>query len=139
MSADTAVVFVDTSFWYALRVARDARHPQARRLLAAVADRTLVTTNLVVGELWTLLVRRADHDAAVKADRAVRQRRGLRLERVQPDDEAAAWTWLYDHDEREYSFVDATSYVVMRRLGLSEALGFDGDFAAAGFVELRPG
>lgn len=133
------MVFVDTSFWYALRIVRDARHGEARELLAAVADRTLVTTNLVLGELWTLLVRRAEHDAAVTADRAVRQRRGLRVERVGPDDEATAWTWLYDHDEREYSFVDATSYAVMRRLGLREALGFDGDFAAAGFVELRPG
>lgn len=132
------MVFVDTSFWYALRAVRDARHDEARELLTAVADRTLVTTNLVLGELWTLLVRRAEHDAAVRADRAVRRRRGLRIERVEPDDEAAAWTWLYDHDERGYSFVDATSYAVMRRLGLREALGFDGDFAAAGFVELRP-
>lgn len=133
------MVFVDTSFWYALRVVRDAQHRDARALLDTVANRTLVTTNLILGELWTLLVRRADHDAAVRTDRAVRQRRGLRLERVEPGDEAAAWAWLYDYDEREYSFVDATSYAVMRRLGLSEALGFDGDFAAAGFTELRPG
>lgn len=132
------MLFVDTSFWYALRVVGDARHGEARALLTAVAARTLVTTNLVLGELWTLLVRRADHNAAVKADRALRRRPRLRIERVTPADEAAAWTWLYDHDEREYSFVDATNYAVMRRLSLREALGFDGDFAAAGFVELRP-
>ena len=35
-----------------------------------------------------------------------------------------------------YSFVDATSFEVMRRLRMREALAFDGDFAAAGFVEL---
>ena len=33
---------------------------------------------------------------------------------------------------------DATSFVLMRRLGIRDALAFDGDFAAAGFVELRP-
>lgn len=52
--------------------------------------------------------------------------------------EAEAWQWLRRHDEREYSFVDATSFALMRRLRLREALAFDGDFSAAGFIELRP-
>jgi uncharacterized protein len=52
--------------------------------------------------------------------------------------EADAWRWLQRHDERDYSFVDATSFALMRRRRLREALAFDGDFSAAGFVELRP-
>jgi len=52
--------------------------------------------------------------------------------------EAAAWAWLRRHDERDYSFVDATSFEVMRRERIREAFAFDGDFSAAGFVELRP-
>ena len=45
---------------------------------------------------------------------------------------------LRRHDERVYSFVDATSFAVMRQLGITEALAFDGDFSAAGFIEVRP-
>jgi predicted nucleic acid-binding protein len=37
------------------------------------------------------------------------------------------------------SFVDATSFAVMRRRRIREALAFDGDFNAAGFVEVRAG
>ena len=59
------------------------------------------------------------------------------VERVEPEVEADAWAWLREHDERPYSFVDATSFVLMRKLRIREALAFDGDFAAAGFVELR--
>jgi hypothetical protein len=35
------------------------------------------------------------------------------------------------------SFVDATSFAVMGAMGTDRALAFDGDFTAAGFVELR--
>lgn len=52
--------------------------------------------------------------------------------------EREARSWLRRHDERVYSFVDATSFAVMRRERVTEALAFDDDFSAAGFVEVRP-
>jgi predicted nucleic acid-binding protein len=52
--------------------------------------------------------------------------------------EERAWTRLRRHDEQEYSFVDATSFALMRSLKIKDALAFDGDFSAAGFRELRP-
>jgi predicted nucleic acid-binding protein len=61
----------------------------------------------------------------------------LRVEFVSRGLEDEALRWLRQHEEREYSFVDATSFVVMRSLRIREALAFDGDFAAVGFVELR--
>ena len=52
--------------------------------------------------------------------------------------EERAWTWLGGHDEREYSFVDATSFALMRAMKIKDVLAFDGDFSAGGFWELRP-
>ena len=49
-----------------------------------------------------------------------------------------AWEWLARHHERQYSYVDATSFEIMRRERITEALAFDGDFSAAGFIEVRP-
>ncbi len=129
--------FVDTSFWIALRYARDDNHPAAAALWT---DRraALVTSNHVLGETWTLLRRRAGHPAAVDfLDRATGSTR-LAVHVVDEVLEREARTWLRRHDERPYSFVDATSFALMRRLRVREALAFDGDFAAAGFAELRP-
>lgn len=123
--------------WVGLRNRRDDRHGSARSLLDLHAQLGLITTNHVRGETWTFLRRRVGHAAAVAFLDAIAGSPRVEVVTVTPGDEDAALEWLRPHDEREYSFVDATSFATMRRLGLREALAFDGDHAAAGFVELR--
>jgi uncharacterized protein len=132
------VIFVDSSFWVALRLARDAHHEEARVLLTRYADASLVTSNHVHGETWTFLRRRVGHAAAVEFLDAVARSPRLQLVFANEVVEAAALKWLRRRDEREYSYVDATSFALMRSLRIREALAFDGDFQAAGFTELRP-
>lgn len=131
------MAFVDTSFWVARALARDPRHGDALALAARVRA-PLVTSSLVLGETWTLLARRAGHDRSVRWLDSVLADVRLRIEPVDRETEDEAWAWLRRHDERPYSFVDATSFALMRKLRIREALAFDGDFAVAGFVELRP-
>lgn len=99
----------------------------------------MTTSELVLGETWTLVNRRVGHAPAVKCVHQIRRLPGVAVVGETEADRAAAWQWLERHDEREYSFVDAVSFALMRRLRIREALAFDGDFAAAGFVEVRPG
>ncbi|MGF1666330.1 MAG: type II toxin-antitoxin system VapC family toxin [Acidimicrobiia bacterium] len=134
--------FADTSWWVAWSLPGDGRHGDALALLDHLGptEQTL-TTNLIVGETWTFLRRRDGHSTALAfLDRieALTERAGLTLHRVTHEQESKAWAWLRKHDERAYSFVDATSFQVMRDRRLREALAFDQDFAAAGFLELRP-
>ena len=120
----------------------DARHRDAlkTRMLVHESEQVL-TTNLIVGETWTLLRRKAGHRHAVgfidRVELLVSAGR-LLVHAVTGDEESRAWRWLRRHDERVYSFVDATSFEVMRARRLREALAFDNDFTAAGFIELRP-
>ncbi|OBG01511.1 PIN domain-containing protein [Mycolicibacter sinensis] len=130
------MIFVDTSFWAALGNARDARHETAKKLWNTKTD-AVVTSNHVLGETWTLLNRRCGHRAAVAAA-SIRHSASVRIEHITTDVEEQAWEWLARHDEREYSFVDATSFALMRKKKLVNAFAFDEDLSAAGFVELRP-
>jgi len=59
------------------------------------------------------------------------------IHHVDAEIEGRALRWLRRHDEREYSFVDASSFALMSSMRIREALAFDGGFSAAGFVELR--
>jgi predicted nucleic acid-binding protein len=131
------MIFVDTSFWVALRNKRDGNHRLAKALLKTHGHGALLTSNHVRGETWTYLRRRASHASAVAFLDALDQSARVQLVMVTTDQESDAVAWLRRHDEREYSFVDATSFVLMRSLRVRQALAFDGDFSAAGFTELR--
>ena len=132
------MIFVDTSFWVAFRNRRDKRHQQAVELLGQHGKGVLVTSNYVRGETWTFLRRRAGHPAAVSFLQLLERSNLVRIEHLTSDMESKALRWLCRHHEREYSFVDASSFALMKSLRIREALAFDEDFAAAGFVELRP-
>jgi uncharacterized protein len=131
------LIFVDTSFWVGLTNRRDTRHEQATALLSAHQQDRLVTTNEVRGETWTFLRRWAGHAVAVRFLDAVAASPRVEVVRVSQAIEADAERWLRRRDDREFSWVDATSFATMRELRTSEAFAFDGDFAVAGFTELR--
>lgn len=131
------MIFVDTSFWVALRNRRDAHHEEARLLLQEHANSQLVTSTHVRGETWTFLRRRAGHAAAVSFLDVLERSERIQILGVGEKLENEALDWLRRHDEREYSFVDATSFAFMRYRTISAALAFDGDFEAAGFIALR--
>jgi predicted nucleic acid-binding protein len=136
------VKFADTSWWVAWALPDDARHPAALALLGSLGrTEQVLTTNLVVGESWTFLRRKDSHPTAVALlDRieTLTNDERLAVHHVTEEQEVAAWEWLRRHDERVYSFVDATSFRVMRDRRLREAFAFDQDFAAAGFIEVLP-
>ncbi len=131
------MIFVDSSFWIALTFNRDSRHRDAELLVQSVSSTPWTTTSLVRGETWTFLRRRAGHRIAVDFLDLLDRSRHLQIVHVDDELERRALDWLRRHDERSYSFVDATSFALMRSMKIRRALAFDGDFTAAGFQELR--
>jgi uncharacterized protein len=133
------LIFADTSFLVAAVDDRDQHYEAARQLLQKTSDRRIVTTNQVRGETWTTLRRKLWHGKAVEfLDSIGGEDQRIGVARVSEELEIEALDWLRRHDEREYSSVDATSFAYMRARRITEVLAFDGDFAAAGFTELRP-
>ena len=128
-------VFGDTSGWYALVSARDTEHAAAVRQFKRLAAerRGIVTTNHVVGEAYTLIRRRLGSRTALAFLERVRIDPFVRRVFVPDIWEDEAERILKQYDDQPFSYVDATSFVTMRRLGIQEALGFDKDFVVAGF------
>ena len=131
--------FVDTSAWVAVFDGGDRNHPHAMGHWRELQDsRTRAyTTDYVIDESITLARRRAGHAVAVRLGNVLLASRVLRLVEVTPAIRQAAWLLFRKYDDKELSFTDCTSFVVMEQLGLSEAFAFDEDFSQVGFLR-RP-
>ncbi|MBI4320918.1 MAG: PIN domain-containing protein [Chloroflexi bacterium] len=129
-------VFVDTSAWYALADAGDTYHAPAARLMRRLLDtpRTLVVSNHVVGETYTLLRVRLGPTVATEFLQRLRGSARTRRVFVPEPWELEAEDLLAKYADQDLSYVDATTFVVMHHLAIKEALAFDHHFVVLGFV-----
>jgi len=119
-------LFVDTSAWYAAADTGDRGNAKARAILSA--GETLVTTDHVLVETWTLLRHRIGRKSAERFWEGLRA--GVaRLEPVTAADLESAWAAGVRFPDRDFSLVDRTSFAVMERLGIQRVASFDEDFA----------
>ena len=128
-------VFVDTGAWFAFINRKDPDHAAVRRVLRQHEGR-LVTSNFVFDETVTLCRYRLGHAVAAQVGTALLDTATADLLRLTADDERAAWDLFLARADKQYSFTDCTSFVLMRRLGLDTAAAVDDDFAQDGFVVL---
>jgi uncharacterized protein len=128
-------LFVDTAGWMACADAADPAHGAAcaARDAALESGRLLATTDYVVDETLTLIRMRLSLSAAEAWWGQVEGSSRLRHETIDAGRADKARALFFRHRDKDYSFTDCTSFVVMRELRLREALTTDRHFRQAGF------
>ncbi|MDX1952318.1 MAG: PIN domain-containing protein [Verrucomicrobiota bacterium] len=129
-------VFVDASFWIAFRSKADANHQRSIQIATTVARqrRRLVTTWLIFAEIHAYFSRSKGLREQIIRDFApggVTQ-----IEAVHPADCEAAIELLKQSGDKAYSFCDAASFIMMRRLNLTQVMAFDQHFSQIGEFEV---
>ena len=131
-------LFVDTAGWVACADGADLAH----RRTATARDAwlqdggVLVTADYVADETLTLLRLRLGLATAEAWWQQVEGSPRLRWEYVGLMRADKARAVFFRYRDKDFSFTDCTSFVVMRELRLREALTTDHHFAQAGFVTL---
>jgi predicted nucleic acid-binding protein len=129
--------FVDTSFWIALFDRDDPAHERVTTFWQELAQEPirLMTSDYVLDEAYTFLRRHVDLQAAFDLHEVIQTSQVIEVLAVSAPVRSAAWDTLVKYDEKVLSFTDCTSFVLMWRMGLREALTLDADFAQVGFVQ----
>jgi uncharacterized protein len=129
------LLFADTAGWMACADASDPAHRKA----VAVRDSWIedgglfVTSDYVADETLTLLRLRLGMDAAEAWWRQVDGSSRVRWEYISLARADKARGLFFRYRDKDFSFTDCTSFILMRELKLREALTTDHHFLQAGF------
>lgn len=133
-------LFVDTAGWMACADGADPAHVRccAARDGALEAGLTLVTTDFVVDETLTLIRFRLGLGAAEAWWQQVDRSPRLRWEPIDSDRFEKARHLFFRYRDKDFSFTDCTSFVIMREIRATHAITTDRHFRQMGF-QVLPG
>ncbi|MEW8958782.1 MAG: PIN domain-containing protein [Moorella sp. (in: firmicutes)] len=130
--------FVDTSGWCAVYDRSDDNHGKALSFWQKIASTagTLYTSDYVMDETLTLLRVRTGHTSAVEFGRLILASKVVKIVPVSASRWKKAWELFIKFGDKDFSFTDCTSFIIMQELHLREVLGFDHHFRQMGFILL---
>jgi predicted nucleic acid-binding protein len=132
------MTFVDTGAWYAVLVPSDANHFPATSWYSSYSG-PLLTTDYVIDETLTLLRSRGQRDLAIDWGTTMfgpASPAGIHY--MSPTEIADAWDSFRRFADKDWSFTDCTSKVVMEAAGVTDAFTFDHHFRQFGTVRVVP-
>jgi len=128
-------LFVDTAGWLACADAADHGHAGCceARDTALEQGTLLITTDYVIDETLTLMRKRLGLRAAEKWWRQIENSSRLRWEWIDIQRAEKARAIFFRHRDKDYSFTDCASFVVMQESRIRQALTTDSHFRQMGF------
>ena len=131
------MIFVDTSAWFACIIPTDPNHQIASRWTEENHE-ILITTDYVVDETLTLLKVRGQTRAALGFGKAIFSGNLASVHFLTEEQVRQAWAGFVQYQDKEWSFTDMTSKVVIEAFGIEKAFAFDRHFGQFGSVQVVP-
>lgn len=131
------MIFVDTGGWYASSVREEINYPAAVQWLRQNRQ-PLLTTDFVVDETLTLMRARKQETVAQLIGSQFFDGGLAQIYYLTEEDIRQTWQVFTRFADKEWSFTDCSSKVVMEKLGIAQAFAFDRHFRQFGMVSVVP-
>jgi predicted nucleic acid-binding protein len=131
-------LFLDTSGLYELLVENSRRHAEATETFRGFATRpnACLVTDFVLQEAATLFKARSAFHLVPNLFALVEESRAIEVIGIDRDLFRETFRFFVKHDDKTWSYVDCSSFVVMKQTAISKALTTDHHFQQAGFEAL---
>jgi len=129
-------IFADASGLIALGNEDDFLHHQAMETISSLSPFRFLTTDSVVSETLTRLVYDTNHSNAVQFGEMIFSSSNIEIIPCSDALFKEAWGLFKKYSDKEFSFVDCMSFVVMRKQRMKKVFGCDKHFEQMGFENL---
>jgi len=125
-------VFFDTSAIYSYVNLLAPNHQKVKTFINNFKGK-LVITNYIFDEIITLILSRLGHKTASIVGNILLNSPQISNYWIIENDEKDGWELFLRRTDKEYSFTDCISFVVMRKLNIKKCLTTDKHFRQEGF------
>ena len=130
-------IFIDTGAFLALEDESDQYHEAALQFREQVLRKKryeMITTSYILDETLTLIRFRINIKASVDFSKEIRKSKVVKIVHVSREMEGKARDIFERYDDKDFSFTDCVSFVVMWERGIKEAFAFDQHFNQMGYI-----
>jgi predicted nucleic acid-binding protein len=131
------VCFVDTSAWFEMFIPKSETGKSIRAMLRSLRYK-LHTSDFVLDELLTVLKREGHGRLARKAWEFLNNKLFVRLIHLTPDDMLETYSVFDRFSDKDWSFTDCSSYMLIKRHKIEYACAIDKHFREFGIVRVLP-
>lgn len=130
--------FWNNSGWVCLFVKSEELHQKSLDLAENQISKKIpfLTSDLVIQETLTLLMARKESDAAKYFWSNVTDSKLIKIERIDEERFSKSGDFFCKQIDQGYSFVDVSSFLLMKELKIRKVVTLDNHFAKAGFQVL---
>jgi len=130
-------IFLDTSFLVAFYNKKDKNHLSARRFISNEDNGgAFVISDYIFDEVLTVLMVRGGKTVSVEAGCKILEDEKINLLQIDENIFQKAWLIYQGFKDKEWSFTDCTSYVLMKNLAIDVGASFDDHFNQFGFYRV---
>lgn len=135
-------LFLDSGAFVARHSKNDVNHAKAVETFQKILEgkipvTRMYTSDYVFAEAVTVaLARTKHHSHAVELGEAILNSKAIEILRVEDDIFNEAWEIFKAYKEQGFSFVDCTSFALMKKKDIKYVFSFDRHFDAMGFVRI---
>ncbi|MBW1707828.1 MAG: type II toxin-antitoxin system VapC family toxin [Deltaproteobacteria bacterium] len=130
-------VFADTSFLVAFYNKKDKNHQRARSFISESDKNTaFIISDYIFDEVLTVLLVRGGKSLSIEAGRKILEDERIGLLQIDEEVFQKAWLIYQGFQDKEWSFTDCISYVLMKNLSIGTGASFDNHFNQFGFITI---
>jgi len=134
------MIFIDTSAFLALENRKDQYHKPALMFRDSLLEskESLITSDYVLDESYTIIRLRAGHKIAVRFGEMIQATGLIEIKYLTKEILREAWHIFKSFSDKEFSFTDCTSFALMESLQIKAAFTFDDHFNQYGKFQIKP-
>lgn len=128
-------VSCDTSFLVAYYNRKDENHAEAHKWMRSIRRSSIkfLVSDYIFDELLTVLLSRGSKELSITAGKKILESTQITIIKINEEVFARVWDIYQSYKDKEWSFTDCTSYVLMKGLEIRKGASFDLHFSQFGF------